>query len=146
MQIQEPRQADNKLSFWKTFTAAPHRMMFFAGAIQLLLPLLLWSIELTGRYTELWNPLGTLIPSTWAHAFIMLYGVFSFFIFGFLMTVYPRWMNGTEVSKSTYIATFIWLTGGMLLFEIGLFYNLSIALFGLIAFFVWLDARHHGFI
>jgi len=134
MQIQEPIQPENNSRFWETFTAAPHRMMFFAGAIQLVLPLLIWSIELIGRYTELWEPLDTIIPATWVHGFIMLYGVFIFFIFGFLMTVYPRWMNGTEIQKDSYIGTFICLSAGMLIFETGIFFNLSIAIFGLITF------------
>jgi uncharacterized protein involved in response to NO len=134
MQIQEPLTDANKPPFWETFTAAPHRMMFFAGAVQLILPLFIWSIEIMGRYTELWKPLDTLVPATWAHGFIMLYGVFTFFIFGFLMTVYPRWMNGTEINKDSYIATFALLSAGILMFETGLFYSISIATIGLITF------------
>jgi len=138
MQIQEPFNPENKPPFWQIFTAAPHRMMFFAGAVQLILPLLLWSIEIIGRYTELWEPLDILIPATWAHGFIMLHGVFIFFIFGFLMTVYPRWMNATEVSKDAYISTFICLSAGILMFEVGIFFKLSIALSGLAIFlFGW---------
>lgn len=136
MQIEEKPQF-TKQPTWTTFTSAPHRMMFFAGAVQLLLPVLIWSIELIGRYTELWPPLDMLIPSTWVHGFIMLYGVFIFFIFGFLFTVYPRWMNGPLVPKDSYVSTFIWLSSGMLLFQLGLFFNslliaigLSIFLFG----------------
>ncbi|MCW8956324.1 MAG: NnrS family protein, partial [Gammaproteobacteria bacterium] len=121
-----------------TFTAAPHRMMFFAGAVQLLLPVLFWSIELIGRYTDLWTPLEIAIPSTWAHGFIMLYGVFIFFIFGFLFTVYPRWMNGPLVPRDSYISTFIWLTSGILLFQIGLFFSALLATIGLSLFlFGW---------
>ena len=130
---------NNKKSMWKTFIAAPHRMMFFAGSIQLILPLIIWSIELTGRYTELWTPLDATIPTSWAHAFIMLYGVFSFFIFGFLMTVYPRWMNGAEINKNMYISAFIWLATGMIIFEAGVYFSLPLAVFGLITFIIgWL--------
>lgn len=137
MQIEEKPQF-TKQPFWTTFTSAPHRMMFFAGAIQLLLPALFWSIELIGRYTELWTPLEIAIPSTWAHGFIMLYGVFVFFIFGFLFTVYPRWMNGPLVPKDSYISTFIWLSLGMILFELGLFFNSLLATVGLSIFlFGW---------
>lgn len=137
MQIEEKPQPLN-LGFWETFTAAPHRMMFFAGAVQLLLPLLFWAIELFGRYTQLWAPLELLIPATWVHGFIMLYGVFIFFIFGFLFTVYPRWMNGPLVPKSSYISTFIWMCSGILLFELGVFFNLFIAVIGIAIFmFGW---------
>lgn len=137
MQIEE-KPAFTKQPIWTTFTSAPHRMMFFAGAIQLLLPVLFWSIELIGRYTELWTPLEIAIPSTWAHGFIMLYGVFVFFIFGFLFTVYPRWMNGPLVPRDSYISTFIWLSLGMILFELGLFFNSLLATIGLSIFlFGW---------
>ena len=37
------------------FFSASHRIMFFAGSIQLILVLLFWSIELAGRYTSLWS-------------------------------------------------------------------------------------------
>ena len=141
MQIQEPVNPQSKRPFWEVFTAAPHRMMFFAGAVQLVLPLLIWTIELIGRHTELWSPLNSLIPATWVHGFIMLYGVFSFFIFGFLMTVYPRWMNATEISKQSYISVFVWLSAGMLLFETGVFFNMNVAVFGLMMFlFGWILA------
>lgn len=127
-----------KKTFWEIFTAAPHRMMFFAGAVQLILPLLIWSVELLGRHTDLWAPLNTLIPITWAHGFIMLYGVFSFFIFGFLMTVYPRWMNGELVPKVAYINAFAWLSLGMLLFQIGIFFSITLAAIGIAVFlFGW---------
>lgn len=137
MQIEEKPQI-TKQPIWTTFTAAPHRMMFFGGAVQLLVPMLFWSIELIGRYTTLWTPLDMLIPSTWAHGFIMLYGVFIFFIFGFLFTVYPRWMNGPLVPKDSYISTFVWLSLGMLLFQAGLFFNSLLASIGLSIFlFGW---------
>ncbi|MFW2374369.1 MAG: NnrS family protein [Gammaproteobacteria bacterium] len=138
MQIEEKPQPNPQQPVWTTFTAAPHRMMFFGGAIQLLLPMFFWSLELIGRYTQLWTPLDMTMPSTWAHGFIMLYGVFIFFIFGFLFTVYPRWMNGPLVPRDSYISTFVWLSSGMLLFQIGLFFNSLLSTIGLSIFlFGW---------
>ncbi len=126
-------------SFWNTFNAAPHRLFFFSGAIQLILPLLLWSIELIGRYTNIWAPLNTVIPSTWAHGFVMLYGLFIFFIFGFLMTVFPRWMNTQVIDKEQYIQTFIVLNAGLVIFEISLFISTSSLFSGLgIFLFGWI--------
>jgi len=124
---------------WNTFSAAPHRLFFFSGSIQLILPLFLWSIELIGRYTELWTPLETLIPSTWAHGFVMIYGLFIFFIFGFLMTVFPRWMNTEAIAKEQYIAPFFWLNLGLFIFEVSLFTNSSSVFSGLgIFLFGWI--------
>lgn len=105
--------------------------MFFTGAIQLVLPILFWAIELAGRYTQLWAPLELAVPTTFAHGFIMLYGVFIFFIFGFLMTVYPRWMNGTIIPRDIYVPAFLWLATGMAIFEIGLFWRIDVAAAGL---------------
>jgi len=105
---------------WQVFSAAPHRMMFFPGAVQALLIMLLWFAELAGR-AGWWPLLPTLIPSTWAHAFLMLYGLFPFFIFGFLLTVYPRWMGGPTVPASRYVTAFAFLAAGMILFYAGLF-------------------------
>ncbi|MDH5472929.1 MAG: NnrS family protein [Gammaproteobacteria bacterium] len=126
--------SDNRSSFTEVFTAAPHRMMFFAGTIQILIPVLVWLIELTGRHTNLFGTLDTLIPSTWAHGFIMLYGVVTFFIFGFLMTTYPRWMNGNYVTQKQYVSTFIWTSLGIIIFEIGLFSNFALLTSGLAIF------------
>lgn len=129
-----------KTSFWNTFSAAPHRLFFFSGAIQLILPLLVWLIELTGRYTDLWSPLNTVIPSTWAHGFVMIYGIFIFFIFGFLMTVFPRWMGYKAIDKALYVAPFIWLNLGLFIFEFSLFFSKSALLSGLGVFlFGWLS-------
>ena len=100
---------------WRVFSAAPHRMMFFAGAVQAALIMLLWLAELAGR-AGWWAPLPTVIPSTWVHAFLMLYGLFPFFIFGFLLTVYPRWMGGPTVPASRYVAAFGFLAAGMIYF------------------------------
>jgi uncharacterized protein involved in response to NO len=105
---------------WQVFSAAPHRMMFFAGVLQLLLVMLFWGAELLGRYTPIWAPLNTAIPSTWAHLSLMLYAVFVFFIFGFLMTTYPRWMGGQVVPRQRYARAFLWLTAGVLVYYLGL--------------------------
>lgn len=124
----------SKSGLWDTFTIAPHRMMFFGGVFQLIATLLFWSVELVGRYTGLWAPLVTTVPATWAHAFLMLYGLFLFFIFGFLMTTYPRWMNGPLVERSHYVNTFLLLFGGLLLFYLGLFAGHMIAVAGVVVF------------
>jgi len=41
----------------------------------------------------------------WAHTFLMLFLVFPAFFFGFLFTVFPRWMNGPPVPRVAYVAT-----------------------------------------
>jgi len=120
-------------------SAAPHRIFFFSGAIQLLLPMFFWATELSARYTTFGTPLDTVIPSTWAHGFLMIYGLFIFFIYGFLMTVFPRWMNTDVIEKKAYLPSFIWLTIGLLIFQISLFFSRDSLLSGLLIFLLgWL--------
>jgi len=133
-------QSSSSNSFWNTFSAAPHRLFFFSGAVQLILPLLIWSIELIGRYTNFWPPINIIIPSTWAHGFVMIYGLFIFFISGFLLTVFPRWMNSRAIEKEQYVSAFVWLNVGLLIFEFSLFFDTSSIFSGLAIFlFGWLN-------
>jgi len=112
-----PSAADSN---WEIFADAPHRMLFLPGAAQAVLAMALWLAELLSRAGLVSLP-PMVMTSTWAHVFLMLFGLFPFFIFGFLLTVYPRWMNGPAVPASRYIPVFLLLTGGMILFYIGLF-------------------------
>jgi uncharacterized protein involved in response to NO len=107
-------------SAWQVFSAAPHRMMFFAGFAQLILTVSWWAAELAGRYSGLWQPLPLPVAATWTHAFLMVYGIFPFFIFGFLMTTYPRWMRTDAVPARRYVPAFLLLAAGMLLFYLGM--------------------------
>jgi uncharacterized protein involved in response to NO len=118
---------------WQVFTSAPHRVMFFAGALQTALVMLLWLAELLGRAALWWPTLPMVLPSMLVHTFLMLYGVFPFFIFGFLLTVYPRWMGGPVVPTTRYIASFALLSCGMLLFYAGLFISRRLLVLALAA-------------
>lgn len=106
---------------WNTFTAAPHRMMMFGGTLQLVLALLYWSGALLARQYGFALPFEAVVPGAWAHGYLMLYGAFPFFIFGFLMTTYPRWMNGPLVERPRYVAAFAALAAGSVLVYAGLF-------------------------
>lgn len=103
-------------STWQILTAAPHRPMFLAGAVQAVLALTWWLVDLLGRYGGLYPPLSWAVPAMWAHAFLMLYGFFPFFVFGFLMTAAPRWVNGEEVARRHYLPAFLLMAAGVALF------------------------------
>jgi uncharacterized protein involved in response to NO len=111
---------------WQTFTAAPHRMMFFGGVMQALLAVLWWVADLGGRFGSLYAAAGWSISPNDAHALLMIYGLFPFFIFGFLMTTYPRWMNGEEVERRHYVLAFLLLAAGSLLVYAGLLMGKSV--------------------
>jgi uncharacterized protein involved in response to NO len=126
---------------WSVFTAAPHRVMMFAGALQLVLTLLFWGIELTGRYTRLWQPLPTVEPAVWVHAFLMIYCLFPFFILGFLMTTYPRWMNGEVIARPRYVGPFLAMVLGVAIYYAGVFVGRQWMAVGVIVLLVgWLSA------
>jgi len=139
---------------WNTFSSSPHRMFFFGGVVQSILTLMWWITDLAGRYGALYLPISWTISPTDAHAFLMIYGFFSFFIFGFLMTTFPRWMNGEEVKRSAYVPAFLLLFTGSLLTYAGLIYSLTILRLALILLLtgwaiglyallnVYLHARH----
>jgi uncharacterized protein involved in response to NO len=114
------------LRIWNTFSSAPHRMFFFGGVAQSLMTLSWWMLDLGGRYGGLYTPIPWSISPTDAHAFLMIYGFFPFFIFGFLMTTYPRWMNGEEVERRLYMPAFLLLAAGVLLFYAGLIVGLAL--------------------
>ncbi len=107
-------------SLLASFTAAPHRMFFFGGMLQSVLAMAWWLIDLGGRYGGWYAPPAWSMSPLDAHALLMIYGFFPFFIFGFLMTTYPRWMNGEEVERRHYAPAFVLMLGGVLLFYVGL--------------------------
>src|ERR1035437_11130202 len=105
---------------WHNFTAAPHRVMFFGGALQTLAVMLLWLIELVTRYGGVGHPIAWTIAPNVAHGYLMIYGLFPFFMFGFLMTTFPRWMNGTEIPPQRYVPAFMLMLSGAVCFYAGL--------------------------
>lgn len=91
--------------------AAPHRLLFFVGAINVLAAMLWWWMRLSG-WTETVLP-G--VPSSWLHGFLMQYQVLPTFMFGFLLTVYPRWMGLREATRWHYLPVGLALLSGQAL-------------------------------
>lgn len=71
-------------------------MMFFAGMSQLLLVMAWWALELRYRGAPL---LATSVAPTSLHPSLLVYGAFAFFIFDFLLTVCPRWLNTEPIPR-----------------------------------------------
>ncbi len=99
--------------------SAPHRMMFFAGASAIIISMLWWACVLAGGYFDFAFPAAP-VPPGWAHAVFTQFGMLPFFIFGFLLTVFPRWMAQSALSKRHYVPVFIGVFGGYLLAHVGL--------------------------
>jgi len=126
-----------KRNTWMTFSAAPHRMFFFGGVLQSVLVMVWWLADLAGRYGGFYAPIVWSVAPPDAHAFLMLYGLFPFLIFGFLMTTYPRWMNGEEVERRYYVPGFLLMFAGMLVLYAGLVWGWLLALSALLYLAGW---------
>jgi uncharacterized protein involved in response to NO len=101
-----------KAVFNAVFFSAPHRVMFLAGALQSVLTVALWSVDLGARYAGLYTPLAWPLPPLWMHSLVMIYGLFSFFVFGFLMTALPKWVGGAALTQRLYLPPFLLLVAG----------------------------------
>ncbi len=99
---------------------APHRLLFFVGAFNVLAMMAWWTLWLIGQH---WPALAlpqSPIPAGWAHALMMPLQVLAPFMFGFLLTVFPRWMNQPELSRWHYLPVGLGLFGGQVLMLVGL--------------------------
>ena len=100
--------------------AAPHRLLFFAGAANVLLAMFWWTLWLADAR---WGFVGLPQPSAhagWLHAILMQYFVLPPFIFGFLLTVFPRWMSLPAVAPRKYVPVGAGLLAGQALTLAGL--------------------------
>ncbi|RYZ71108.1 MAG: NnrS family protein [Lysobacteraceae bacterium] len=91
---------------------APHRLMFFVGASNLLLAMLWWAAWLAAAR---WPALAMPQPAHyagWLHAFIMQFQVLPSFIFGFLLTTFPRWMGLPDFERWRYLPVGLGIFGG----------------------------------
>ena len=101
-------------------SSAPHRLLFLAGAIAVLLSMAWWAVELTWMRFGLGGWPQPSIPPGWAHAMVIQYGLFPLFMFGFLLTVFPRWMNLPALSRRHYVPVAASVFGGYVLANVGL--------------------------
>lgn len=116
----------NIAQIWKNFTAAPHRVMFFSGALQIVAVMLWWLIDMASRYVLAGHPITWSIMPNDVHAYLMVFSLFPSFIFGFILTTFPRWMGGKEIPVSRYVTSFVLLLSGNVIFYIGLVTHQSI--------------------
>jgi uncharacterized protein involved in response to NO len=116
--IDSHRQQLAVVAFAPRDRAAP--LLFFAGAANVLLAMLWWTLWLVDAR---WQVIGLPRPAVhagWLHAIVMQYQVLPPFIFGFLLTVFPRWMNQPALTRWHYLPVGIGLLGGQALTLAGL--------------------------
>ncbi len=101
---------------------APHRLLFLAGALDVLAAMAWWMLWMAGLRWQWWSLPHTPapLPAGWAHAVVMAYQVFTPFIFGFLLTVFPRWLVQPALDRWHYVPVGLALLGGQALTLAGL--------------------------
>ena len=77
--------------------------MFFIGALNVLAAMAWWTAWLADARWHLFGFAASPVPAGWAHAFVMQYQVLPPFMFGFLLTVFPRWMGLPELTRWHYV-------------------------------------------
>lgn len=93
---------------------APHRLLFFVGGTNVLLAMAWWTAWLTGvRWGAPPMPQPAQ-PAGWLHAFVMQYEMLPSFIFGFLLTTFPKWTGLPEFPRWRYAPVGIGLFGGQI--------------------------------
>jgi len=148
-----PVPAPAPAALLRTLAAAPHRLLFFVGAANVLLAMAWWAAWLLDARWHMFGLAQPAVPAGWLHAFVMQYQLLPAFFFGFLLTVYPRWMNLPAPTRWHYVPVGVGLFGGQLLTLLGalgapalLYAGLGLTLvgwtvaFALLLRLVWLDA------
>ena len=105
--------------------SAPHRLLFFIGAVNVLAAMAWWTYHWAFHF----NPAPVAeVPAGWLHGFIMQYHMLPSFMFGFLLTTFPRWMGQAELGRKHYIPVGMGMFLGQALCLIAAFTGLSQAL------------------
>lgn len=104
---------------WRILTAAPHRMFFASGLAWLLVWSGWWAVLLGARAAG-YAGLEPAAPALLLHGAAMLFLAFTPFMYGFLLTVFPRWMSAPEGPRPVQIVAFGGVNLGNLLFLLGL--------------------------
>lgn len=98
---------------------APHRLMFFVGGLNLLLAMAWWATWLASAR---WGLFPMPQPEPYAgrlHAFLMQYQMLPSFFFGFLLTVFPRWIGEPDLDRHIAWPVGAGFLGGQVLTIIG---------------------------
>ena len=126
-------------------SAAPHRLLFFVGAGNVLLAMVWWTLWLGWARWPRWPMPQPSVLAGWMHAIVMQYQVLPPFMFGFLLTVFPFWLGVPALSRRHYVPVGLGLLGGQILTLVGLcglksflFVGLLLTLAGWIVGLAWM--------
>lgn len=98
---------------------APHRLLFLVGGLNILLAMAWWAAWLVAAR---WGLFSMPQPEPYAgrlHAFLMQYQMLPSFFFGFLLTVFPRWVGAPDPDRRIALPVGVGFLGGQVLTIIG---------------------------
>jgi uncharacterized protein involved in response to NO len=104
----------------RLLAAAPHRPLFLAGTIAVMLSMAWWAMELSWMHFGMAGWPQPTIPPGWGHAMLIQYGLFPLFMFGFLMTTFPRWLGRPDLPRTRFLPVAGCVFGGYVLANVGL--------------------------
>ncbi|MEO8777273.1 MAG: NnrS family protein [Rhodanobacter sp.] len=104
----------------RLLAAAPHRPLFLAGTIVVLLNMAWWAVELTSMRFGIASWPQPTIPAAYGHGMLIQYGLFPLFMFGFLLTTFPRWLGRPDLPAKRYLPVAGCIFGGYVLANVGL--------------------------
>ncbi len=99
----------------------PHRMFFALGTILSILVVSWWVYYQYLLKIGLAHPLPISAPSI--HMYTLVYGMSTSFILGFILTVFPRWLNYPAIPNKWITTFFFCYLCGNLIYLLGLFVN-----------------------
>lgn len=103
---------DTPVARMRQLGVAPHRLMFFIGASNLLLAMAWWAAWLAAaRWPQFAMPQPQPYAG-WLHAYVMQYQVLPSFFFGFLLTTFPKWLALPELQRWRYLPVGLGIVGG----------------------------------
>jgi uncharacterized protein involved in response to NO len=106
--------------------------MFLAGALAVLVSMAWWALTWSAGYFGWLGWPAAPVPPGWAHAVFTQYGMLGPFILGFLLTVFPRWLDQPNLTRAHYVPVFVGVFGGYLLAHVGLLGPKSLLIAGLL--------------
>lgn len=114
---------------WRSLMLAPHRMFFTAGLAYLVLMSGWW---LAVQIARTWFGAGLepLVPGLISHGAMMLFLVFTPFMFGFLVTVFPRWQPAPALPHQLCQASFALLIVALPMLLVGMYLDQNTFLIG----------------
>lgn len=104
---------------WSVYAAAPHRVLFLPGAIQGMVAMLWWLFDLESRLAGGDGLASMGLPAPLLHGWLMVFGFFPFYVFGFLFTAAPNWVSGPGIARPVYLSAALGLSAGTLLLYFG---------------------------